>query len=138
MIAETRVAEANSAELRNLSHWARSFALDRGLTAARADDVELCLNEAVANVMLHGYRDQPCRPITIRLEQLTDGGLQMTIEDVAPPFNPLERPPFRPPRSIDEASIGGYGIHLLRTIASGLRYRREDGRNVLSIFFDRG
>lgn len=137
MVADTRVGEANPAGLRELSDWVRSFALAGGLPAARADAVEQCLNEAIANVLVHGYRDRPSRPITIRLERPVGGGLQMTIEDVAPPFNPLEHPRFRPATSIDEASIGGYGIHLLRTLASALHYRREEGRNVLSILFER-
>ncbi len=53
--------------------------------------IQLCLEEALSNIIRHGYRDQPNQPITVdcattrRLPQ----ELVFTIEDQAPPFDPL-------------------------------------------------
>jgi anti-sigma regulatory factor (Ser/Thr protein kinase) len=37
------------------------------------------------------------------------------------------------PKAIDEASIGGRGLMLVRKMAKAMQYRRSDGRNRLRI-----
>ena len=120
--------------LRDISAWVRSFAAANGFPEAHVDDVDLCIHEVVANVARHGYRTWPAGPIAIRLERL-ESGLRATVEDEAPPFNPFDHEEPREPQSIEEASIGGYGIHIVRSLSTDVRYRREGGRNVVSMLF---
>jgi serine/threonine-protein kinase RsbW len=38
-------------------------------------------------------------------------------------------------KSLDDAKIGDYGIHLMRSFASGMHYERREGRNRLTLRF---
>ena len=60
----------------------------------------------------------------------------MTVEiaDDGRPFNPLEDTPTADTTSpMDERPIGGLGVHLVRTLMSDVRYRRENDRNRLTM-----
>ena len=53
------------------------------------------------------------------------------MEDDGQPFNPLHAPSPDTTRSLHDRSIGGLGIHLVRTLVDGLEYQRRKGKNVL-------
>ena len=50
-------------------------------------------------------------------------------------FDPWEAPEPVRPTSLEEAPIGGLGIHLMRRVSDGLGYRRDGGGNVLTLEF---
>jgi len=60
----------------------------------------------------------------------------ITIEDHGAAFDPREVPPPPVPSRIDEAVIGGLGVHLMRHFAQDLAYQRLDGVNRLILRFD--
>jgi anti-sigma regulatory factor (Ser/Thr protein kinase) len=39
------------------------------------------------------------------------------------------------PRTIEETRVGGLGLHLIRSFASEIQYRRDANRNVLVLTF---
>jgi len=43
------------------------------------------------------------------------------------------RPPVQLPGQLEDAQIGGLGVHLMRTLMRECRYVRREGRNVLSL-----
>ncbi len=97
----------------------------------------LCLVEALSNVIRHGYRDQPGRPITIECAPGADE-LVFTVEDQASAFNPLavaEDAPGAAPASIADFPLGGRGIRLMRKFAGSLAYQRLPGGNRLTMRF---
>lgn len=110
-------------------------ALRAGLDEAQVRRLELALEEAVVNVIDYAYGGHGgelelcCNPV--------QGGLEISLVDEGPPFNPLEAPPVTPPTDIASQRIGGMGIHLFRSLADGLRYRREGVHNVLTLCFFR-
>jgi len=62
--------------------------------------------------------------------------LVATLEDDGVPFNPWDVPPPPMPTDPDEAAkleVGGRGIEMVRRLADGTRYRREEGKNLVSI-----
>ena len=59
----------------------------------------------------------------------------LTVIDEGPEFDPLSVSPARIPSSLDEAQVGGLGIHLVRSFADSCEYRRDDGRNVFRAYF---
>ena len=48
-------------------------------------------------------------------------------------FDPLCAPEADLGVPLEERRVGGLGIHLLRKLASEIRYHREDGRNHLHV-----
>lgn len=115
------------------SEWARGLAEKAGLSEARVYALDLCVVEMVTNVVNHAYRRGP-GPIRLSLA-LGDDAAQVTILDEGPRFDPLSVPPRAPPTSLEDATVGGYGIHMVRSTATGCRYERRDNRNVFTAWF---
>ena len=119
------------ADLREMSRWIHDVSAAEGLAPDRTLDLELCLNEVVANIIHHGYaRAGPC-PFSISLTP-TPSGIRVTVEDFGRPFDPTRVPERDAPASLNDLTVGGYGIQIVRSLAQNLRYRREGDRNVLT------
>lgn len=120
-------------ELRPLSRWAVETARGLGCPAERCHDLDLCLNEAVSNVIRHGHAAGALHEIHVELVREA-GELVLNIEDDARPFDPLAMPVLQP-RSLDEAKPAGRGITLFRSAADSASYERRAGRNRLTLRF---
>ncbi len=122
-------------ELVRLWPWVQALAGEYAIPADTQFAIDLCLEEALSNIIRHGYRAQPGFPITI--DCAPDGTeLVFTVEDQAPAFDPLafsaisEMPP---PSPIDRLRPGGHGIRLMRRFAGSLDYRRLANGNRLTV-----
>lgn len=115
------------------SEWARALAGQAGLSEDRTYALDLCVVELVTNIFNHSYRGEPGE-ILVELD-VGSGAAILTILDEGPAFDPLSRPAHVKPKSIEEAEVGGLGIHLVRSTADGCRYERRDGRNVFTVYF---
>jgi len=122
--------------------WAESIAEEHAAPTSARYAIHLCLEEAISNVIRHGYGGQPGRPVTVEFSS-APGELVFTVEDQAPPFDPLgfrgndaEPAPTSPASScIDEIPLGGQGIRLMRKFAGGLSYTRLAHGNRLALRF---
>jgi serine/threonine-protein kinase RsbW len=122
--------------------WVESIAAEYAIPADTVFGIHLCLEEAVSNVIRHGYGGQPGNTITVDYS-LSDGNeLLFTVEDQAPPFDPITAPliedePATSP--MDYLRPGGRGILLMRNFANKLAYERlengNEGSNRLTIGF---
>jgi anti-sigma regulatory factor (Ser/Thr protein kinase) len=117
------------------SEWARALAQRSGLSEKHTAALDLCINELVVNIVTHSYRGEPGE-IRLDLDLAPDAAI-LTVTDTGPAFDPLSVPSPAKPTSIEEAKIGGYGIHLVRCSADACVYRRRDGRNVFMTYFGR-
>jgi len=121
-------------ELRRLAGWFEAKA-PPGLSADTSFAVQLCLEEAVANIIMHGGGAKDDRlQIAIALER-NGGTLVARIEDSGREFDPTQFPPPSVAKSLEEAKVGDLGIHLMRSFASDMHYERRDGRNRLTLRF---
>ena len=121
-------------ELSRMSRWLRGFAAEGDISADRAADLELCLNELVTNIIHHAYVDDRDHEIRIALEQ-APGEIRTIIEDDGRPFDPLKSVLPEPARSLEKASIGGWGIPIVRALADHIVHERIDGKNRLTFAF---
>jgi anti-sigma regulatory factor (Ser/Thr protein kinase) len=123
--------------------WVKALAAPYSLPADTQFAIELCLEEALSNIIRHGYRGQPNKSITVActVESAPSGAAELvfTIEDHAPPFDPLALfaiAPARAPVSFDDFPPGGQGIRLMRKFASRLAWQQLPNGNRLSLTFD--
>lgn len=115
------------------SKWASALAQQAGVSENRIAALDLCIVELVNNIVDYAYRG---RAGEIRLElTLGRGAAMLTVIDEGPAFDPLSVPPPAVPTSLDDARIGGYGIHLVRSSADACEYTRSEGRNVFTASF---
>jgi serine/threonine-protein kinase RsbW len=119
--------------LRRLAGWIEAGA-QHELSADTSFAVQLCLEEAVANIIMHGGAKDDRVEIAIELER--DGAMLVArIEDTGCEFDPTQFPPLSMAKSLEDPKIGDYGIHLMRSFASSMHYERREGRNRLTLRF---
>jgi anti-sigma regulatory factor (Ser/Thr protein kinase) len=136
MSVQTRRFSNDLSELRRLSEWIRAYGSGAGVDDAFTYHIDLCLDEAVSNIIRYGYEDGSRGTITISLERLNDG-IRAVVTDGGREFNPLRQPAPAVPTTLEDVPVGGLGIHLMRAFADVFEYRREDGRNIVTLDFHR-
>ncbi len=95
-------------------------------------DIQLVLEEIIANIILYGYDDERSHLINV-LFNLEGPALHITITDDAKPFNPLESAEPDIDSPFEEREIGGLGIFLSQKFMDELDYERRDDKNILSM-----
>ena len=123
---------ADLREIERLHRLVRQFGdlhevLSRALYA-----VNLALDEVVTNVVRHGFDDPAGQEVVARLTA-RNGEITTEVCDSGRAFNPLDAPAPNLEAPLAERSLGGLGIHLVRSLMDGLEYRRENGKNVLTM-----
>lgn len=122
-------------ELARVSAWAEELAAFHALPAKTSYAVNLCLEEALSNVIRHGYRGEAGHSLSLAYA-VQDGRLTLTIEDQAAAFNPLELPEPAAAPMLEDLIPGGQGIHLIRRFASHVMWEPLSPGNRLKIVFD--
>ncbi len=126
---------AHVRDLNDMRDFLEKAVLTLGGSDDDAGDLVLAVNEAVTNVLLHGYDSRP-GPVTICVESVNDD-LRVILTDSAPPFDPTRVPPpdiFLP---LEDRPLGGLGVHMMRQLTDELLYRPLADGNEL-VFVKRG
>jgi serine/threonine-protein kinase RsbW len=118
-----------------LPEWVQSLAARYCIDDKLQFAIHLCLEEVVSNIIRHGYAPDTAEPVTIEFTRPREGQLVFTIEDFAPPFDPLLAPEMPLFDTGGELAIGGRGIRLLRGFAHTLEHERTARGNRLHIGF---
>ena len=121
------------AELGRLQAFADAFAHDHGLPSDERARLFIILDELFTNAAMHGRGS--CGAIvrvTVALGW-QDGRLAIDFLDDAQPFDPLGLPALDLDAAAEERTIGGLGVHIVRSLVEEARYRREGGRNHLHL-----
>lgn len=123
---------ASVSEIERLNRLVRQFGELHELPSRILYAVNLALDEAVTNVVLHGYEGKDGGKVAIRID-IADGRLTATVEDAGLEFDPLSLPTPNLQAPLEERAIGGLGIHLMRSLMDEVAYSRRDSLNVLTL-----
>jgi anti-sigma regulatory factor (Ser/Thr protein kinase) len=124
-------------EIQRVTAALEDFARDQGLDERNVFQLSLCLDELLTNTINYGYIDRvnpddSC-DISVSFGRL-DNRLLVILEDDGQPFDPLQEadaPDLE--ADLESRSIGGLGLHLVRTFMDACRYMRVDDRNRLEL-----
>jgi serine/threonine-protein kinase RsbW len=113
------------------TEFAVAQAQESGFSPARVHEIELVVEEVVANICRYSYGDHPgsvevcCRRI----------GPQMVLEfiDYGQPCDVLALPTPDLSVDLDQREVGGLGMPMVRVLVDQANYRREGARNILSV-----
>jgi serine/threonine-protein kinase RsbW len=126
---------ASGDEVRRASDWLCAACQEGGVPQQDVERLVLCLNEVLANVIVHGGGDALSEPIELSLEiGLDDAGGKagVTVSDAGHAFDPLGVSAKTLPATLEEASLGGLGLVMIRRCSDWLDYRNEHGHNHLT------
>ncbi len=119
-------------EIARLGGVVDQFGKKCGLSDDDTANISLMLDEVVSNVIKYGYDDALEHQIHIRVT-LEHDVVTLQVEDDGKPFNPLEAPQPNLEAPIEERPIGGLGVFIVKSMADSFDYRRENGRNVVTM-----
>jgi anti-sigma regulatory factor (Ser/Thr protein kinase) len=123
------------AETADLTDWILGVCAKHSLPDKIAFALQLCLDETVANIIEHSTGDgRGAAEIFVSISQ-EDAQVMMTVTDDGVEFNPTTFASWVARSSLDDASVGGLGIHLMRQFATNLKYERKEKRNCLHFVF---
>lgn len=127
---EKAVFNAEVQDLHRILQWVRTHLEKGGFEAAAIRRMELASEEALVNVISHGYQGKRGK-VEIGLKW-NPGLIEITVKDWGPPFDPLANAPRVDPQApLEERGTGGLGIYLIGQIMDELIYQREKDANVL-------
>jgi len=99
--------------------------------AAESHLIIQAVDEALANIIEHGYNGRPGLPIEIEIE-VTPRQVTVCLRDFAASFDPTRATDFRISGHIRGGATRGLGVFMIRKLVDEVRYvRPTDGGNQL-------
>ena len=108
------------------------FANALDLPAAPRQQVCLCLDEMLVNIISYGYPDGEEHLIDLHVVAGEDE-LVITLSDDGIPFDPFNREEPDTGLSVEERPIGGLGVHLVKNLMDNCHYERRGEHNVVQL-----
>lgn len=102
-----------------------------GLDSIAKNRIILSIDEAVSNIIEHGFPDSKESLISIFI-QLDKQKILFILEDEGIAFNPLEAKPVNIDEHLEIGEDGGVGIHIVQKIMN-VEYERINLKNRLTL-----
>lgn len=117
-------------DLYRIREFVKQSAHTYDVDEALIGDLILAIDEAVTNIITHGYRNHQ-GTITLEINK-QNNDLLFRLRDMAPVYNPVntQAPDLRSP--LQRETSGGYGVYLIKRIMDEVRHNiTTDGGNEL-------
>ena len=125
--------------------WVGLIASDLHLPEGQAYAIQVCLEELMANVAMHGRAptaqgDQAGKtdPLKVSVSlNVSSEKITLTVEDNGRPFDVSRARPRRVEGELDVVLPGGFGIGVIQSFADSLKYSRTETGNCVTVEFFR-
>jgi sigma-B regulation protein RsbU (phosphoserine phosphatase) len=118
--------------LDRLLEWTETILEDYSCPAGAGQQLTMAAEEIFMNIAHYAYPGKT-GDVTVRIGRAGDA-LAAQFEDGGIPFDPLDWPNPKTTGAIEERSIGGRGIFLVKKLSDRVTYRRFEDKNLLTIF----
>ena len=122
----------NLSEIDKLCRELENFGQTCGFSSKTLSELNLILEEVVANIISYAYGDALRHEIVVQAD-LEDDELVLEVEDDGRPFNPLQIPPPDLEGPLERRKVGGLGLHLVREFTNSIVYDRKKEKNHLVV-----
>ena len=96
--------------------------------------LNIAIDEMFSNIVKYGYKKEGKGPVTVKLIVKDDPKtVNVRFEDRGIPYNPLTKQDPDVTLSAEDRSIGGLGIYLVKKSMDDVKYRYENGMNILTL-----
>lgn len=123
--------KANLTNLREIRNLTYNFAKSEGFDNMDINRIEMAVDEACANIILHTYKNDTSKPIYITFKK-NDDSISIVIEDEGERFDPqLESLPDLK-KHAQEYRTNGLGIYLMTRLVDEIHYEyiRDKGNRL--------
>ena len=119
-------------DMARLAPFLEDVAAAYGLANDVAFQLNLALDEAVANSVNYAYPPGVEGPVVINTEKKDDSVI-FTMIDGGVPFDPTQGGDVDTSLSVEDRPIGGLGIFLIKQMMDSISYQRSDNKNILTM-----
>jgi len=125
---------ADASEVRRASSWLEATCHQHGVPDEHIGRLDLCLNEALANIIAHGSSEADA-PVLLRMtfgHYRDQQQASVKVIDSGPRFDTTTAELKAVPASLADAEPGGLGLKMIRSFSDAQAYHYVDGCNELS------
>lgn len=128
----TLVTEAVLENLGEVRQFVEGEARSHGVDSTAITDLVLAVDEAVTNIVVHGYKHQP-GSLEVSIEDHPTS-LFVHLRDEAPPFDPCAHRVSDLAETLEKDTPGGFGLHLIYKSVDEVSYQTpRAGGNELTL-----
>tara|TARA_R110000868_G_scaffold410505_4_gene698775 strand:+ start:4447 stop:6153 length:1707 start_codon:yes stop_codon:yes gene_type:complete len=133
-VSQFNVVVANDVqEIPAVQHQIANYLKKARVSHDVINDVQVCLEEALANIMTHGYGPAIEANIVVKVS-VASKAVELTLIDSAEAFNPCELTDTNLGGARRKrGSRGGRGVFLIANLSDRMSYHRDNDRNYLLI-----
>lgn len=103
----------------------------------KALNMQLAVEEAVANIVSYAYKDSNIEPF-VNIKFIDDeASLTLVIKDSGKPFNQLELTTYDYSSDVESRQLGGLGRPFILTFTDKQDYEYSNGHNVLTLVINK-
>jgi len=107
----------------------RDFLQKNGIEEHVQNAFDICLTEALNNVIKHAYKEEKNKNIDVLLRKDTET-VEVEIIDEGEPRKNLEIPDLNfDPQDINNLPENGMGLFIMKQLMDELNYQRREGKN---------
>jgi len=110
----------------------QKFAQAQGVPEKTIFGLALALEECGSNIVNHALQRDAGQTFFVTFEH-TGSAMVIELRDRGLMFDPTQTSGKEPAADADDRPPGGWGIQLVHRYTDEVRYRREDGENVLRL-----
>jgi serine/threonine-protein kinase RsbW len=114
--------------LDRIEAWLR----EEGVEEPAASELRLVAEELLSNVVKYAFSGPAIHEIEVRSEVGREA-VEISVLDDGRPFDPLEREDPDLFAAPEDRPIGGLGIVMVKALCDSVCYRREAGRNLVTV-----
>jgi serine/threonine-protein kinase RsbW len=132
---ERLILRGRLSELAQVSPWIERLASQYAIPGNVHFAIDLCLEEVLSNIVLHGYGSEVAYYLIVRFTVPREGYFVFVVDDEAPRFNPLDQPELPALNPREEMWTGGQGLRMLQRFADVVEYEPLRTGNRLRMSF---
>ena len=130
---KTITTKAETANIEAITAFVDQELEARGCPVRQQMQIRVAIDELVSNIAYYAYAPDTGN-VTVDLDfEDGDRTAVLTFTDEGVAYDPLQAAKPDVSLSADKRKIGGLGIFLVRKTMDEVRYRREGGKNILTI-----
>ena len=126
-------SEAKIENYKGFYSWLHEVCNEWNITEDLSNKLDMCAEEIFANITFYAY-PEASGVIEADLKN-SNGIITLEFKDSGIEYNPLIKPDPDINLPPEERPLGGLGIYMTKKMADNISYKRENGKNILTLIF---
>lgn len=130
---DNAVFVAELSELPDMLSWVRAKSSLAGFNQSARHKIEVSLEEVLVNIIKYAHSDT-AGTVDLTAHWVIDDYIEFTLKDRGQPFNPAKhKASIDTDLPLEERSMGGVGITIVKEFMDEMQYKRDGIYNVLTL-----